>query len=328
MDRLSAFKTLRARPGINRAVRQAVLALNGGMSRLSDWLSSRWRVFGEVSLDLGDTRVRMFSAADDGIVNRLYYGQPWEVAELRTWPLLVAHARTVFDVGANTGVYSVLSARLRPDARILAFEPHPTNYRRLLRNLELNNARNVQAFELALGDEVRRIEFTIPDDEQVSLVSSALRPFAESHYNIAYKQRWVGQTTLDCVVRDHGLEHVDLVKIDVESYELAVLRGAEETLAKHRPVLLCEIFDFEVMCHLRPTLEGTIDRDQHLAIEELLRRHGYQFYAIGTWGLLRVDHLNWTDSGCNYVLSPVRTPERFLPWTHPDRFALLMRERP
>lgn len=327
MDRLSVLKVLRAQPGINRVGRRAVLGANRSMQQLSAWLSSRWRVFGEVSLDVCDTRVRMFSAADDGIVNRLYYGEPWEVAELQTWRLLVPHARAVLDVGANTGLYSVLSARLCPDTPIIAFEPHPTNYRRLCRNLALNDARNVEPIELALGDRVGEIEFTIPDDEQISLVSSAIRAFSESHYQIGYKQRMVRQSTLDEIVGGRRLEHVDLVKIDVESYELAVLRGAEETMAKHRPVFLCEIFDFEVMCHLRPTLAAAIDPDQHLAIEDLLRRHRYHFYAVGAWGLLRVDHLNWTDSGSNYVISPIETPERFLPWSKPDSFAQLMPER-
>jgi FkbM family methyltransferase len=311
---------------VNQVVRNTIAHLAVRAGRATDWLTSRWRVAGKVAVEIAGHRFLMTANADDAIVNRLFYGQPWEPGELNAWSLLVRDARTVLDVGANTGVYAMLSTTAQPKARIYAFEPHPTNYKRLVANKVLNDAAGVETIEEAVGDRPGNVEFTIPADEQISLVSSAVRPFAEAHFGIPYKQHTVKQTTIDAFVATRRLEVVDIVKVDVEYYELAVLRGAEETLARHAPVLMCEVFDYEIFSHWHPELAGHISPTQHLEVQELLARHGYTFYYIGNDGLLRVADLHSSPAGgSNFIFSRVKTEERFLPWSKPDLVRKLMR---
>jgi FkbM family methyltransferase len=319
------LKQLRAQPSVNAVLRNAIATIASNGQNAIDWLTSRWRVAGEVAIDVVGHRLVMNANADDQIVDSLFYRHDWETGELNAWKILVDGARTVLDVGANTGVYALLSAAIQPQAKVYAFEPHPTNYRRLVANINLNHVTNIEAIEQAVGDKPGRVEFTIPADEGLSLVSSAVRPFAEAHHGIEYKQVAVTQTTLDAFVTERRLETVDIVKIDVEYYELAVLRGAEKTFATHGPVVLCEVFDYEVFTNNDPKLMGRISATQHLEVHELLRKHGYHSYYVGKHGLLRVTDLHSRlDGGSNYVFSRVKTEERFLPFAKPDLIRSLM----
>jgi FkbM family methyltransferase len=319
------LKQLRSQPAVNGLIRKTIAQLSSGGQRATDWLTSRWRVAGQVPIEVAGQRLVMTADADDAIVNRLFYRQEWETGELNAWKTLVAGAHTVLDIGANTGVYALLSASVQPRARIFAFEPHPTNYRRLVANVELNHLTSVETVEQAVGATTEPVEFTIPADEQISLVSSAVRPFAEAHFGIPYKQHRVEQTTVDHFVTARALTDVDLIKIDVEYYELAVLRGAKETLAKQGPVLMCEVFDFEVFSHHHPELAGQISPTQHQEVADLLATLGYHFYYVGKEGLLRVADLQSNpDGGSNFVFSRVKSVERYLPWSRPDLVRSLM----
>jgi FkbM family methyltransferase len=313
------LKELRSRPIVNGLIRNTIAHLASRSQGATDWLMSRWRVAGEVGVDVLGHRLVMTANADDGILNRLFYKQEWEPGELNAWQILVSGAQCVLDVGANTGVYALLSAAIEPQAKIFAFEPHPTNYARLVANLALNNVMNVEAIEQAVGDRAGTVEFTIPVDDQISLVASAVQPFAEAHFGIPYKQQLVTQTTIDEFVARRDLAALDVVKIDVEYYELSVLRGAEKTLDKYGPVILCEVFDYEVCAHNHPELAGKISPTQHFDVQELLTKHGYHFYYVGKQGLLRVADLHsCLDGGSNFVFSRVKTTQRFLPWSSPE----------
>jgi FkbM family methyltransferase len=319
------LKQLRSKPAVNKLLRSTIAQLTAKGQQATDWLTSRWRVAGEVAVDVAGHRLLMHANADDGIVNRLYYHQEWESGELSVWNILMGNARTVLDIGANTGVYALLSAAVQPNARIFAFEPHPTNHARLAANIALNMATNIETVEKAVGDKNGSVEFTIPQDDQISLVSSAVRSFSEAHFGIPYKQHTVAQTTVDAFVASRALEEVDLVKIDVEYYELQVLRGARKTLARHAPVLMCEVFDYDVFTHWHPELVGKISATQHQDVEELMGELGYNFYFVGKEGLMRVGDLHSNpDGGSNYVFSQVKSFERFLPWSKPALVRSLM----
>ena len=63
----------------------------------------------------------------------------WEKTSLRLWKKLVEDADVIADVGANTGVYSLLSKSLKPGVRVVAFEPIRRVYQKLENNVRLNN---------------------------------------------------------------------------------------------------------------------------------------------------------------------------------------------
>jgi len=144
---------------------------------------------------------------------------------------------TLYDVGANIGLISLLTA-LHPSgasARIHSFEPEPRNFAHLQRNLELNGLGDrVRAHAVALGAE---------KGEAVLHVRGAE---GEGRHSIATDKGSSGSirvplTTADEFARSVG-EPPDIVKIDVEGAEGQVLRGMENLLESGRPrELLLEI---------------------------------------------------------------------------------------
>lgn len=124
---------------------------------------------------------------------------------------------TVVDVGANVGALALDSASLvGRGGRVIAFEPHPRTYRFLRGNISLNRAPNIVTHQVALGPRAGTVEFSDfkSDDENRVAAGTITVPMAP----------------LDTFT--DSTPTIELLKLDVEGYELDVLLGAEKTLAK------------------------------------------------------------------------------------------------
>jgi FkbM family methyltransferase len=153
--------------------------------------------------------------------------------------LLCADSKGAFyDVGANTGFYSVLIGRSRLAPTIRAFEPVPHIAAAARRNLALNRV-DVEVVEAALGMREGTATLYIPpgDHNLIETSASLLPDFKESiagSFDVPLR-------TLDSVNAEHGREAVSVIKIDVEGAEDQVLRGAERVLDEHRPCVSVEL---------------------------------------------------------------------------------------
>jgi len=143
----------------------------------------------------------------------------------------------VLDVGAHVGIYSLWVSRLVGDGFVIAFEPNPIAYRWLISNIELNGATNIKALPYALGDEIMRERLYVAGENigASSLIMNHIINSPAGKYSIV-GEFVVPVVTMDYVI-DKSMEivsrpvkHVDLVKVDVEGYEMRVLRGAERAL--------------------------------------------------------------------------------------------------
>lgn len=149
--------------------------------------------------------------------------------------------RDFIDVGANVGFYSVLASKALLNRNVLVIEPSAAAYERLLANLERNHVRKqcIVFKGLAGSENIERDIQIIEGMEEYSSVST------QKHFAIKGKQALVErvlQSSLDSLVEQHQLAP-GFIKIDVEGFEMEVLRGARETIRIHRPVILCEVSD-------------------------------------------------------------------------------------
>jgi len=135
---------------------------------------------------------------------------------------LTAPTDTVLDIGANIGVFAILQGKRLTQGRVYAFEPSPTTYARLRRNVSLNRLDNVETFPLALGDRNGRVRFI---DKPISLNSYVSTDAAQEGAVEVEAQ------TLDAFVATRGIDRIDLMKIDTEGHELPVLAGGARALA-------------------------------------------------------------------------------------------------
>ncbi|MDR2614012.1 MAG: FkbM family methyltransferase [Candidatus Accumulibacter sp.] len=141
----------------------------------------------------------------------------------------------IVEVGANVGAHTVGLAKAAEakGEEMVVFEPQPVVFQNLCANLALNGLRNVRAWPFACGDETEILHFDEPDYDRHGNFGGVSMSRAEDG---------VGRVAVPCVRLDDFLGEgaVALIKIDVEGYEFAVLRGADETLRRWRPVLYVE----------------------------------------------------------------------------------------
>jgi len=187
-----------------------------------------------------------FSLSNDPVTNKRiisYYYQGHEPNVTSLFYSLVEKGMTVVDVGANFGYFTILAAKLvGNEGLVLAFEPEPTVYKALIKNIQVNNWNNVRPLQLAVGD-LNGKEFNI---------SPNVNP-------------------LETISLDSFLQtDVDIVKIDVEGGELEVLRGMKNILAKGKVKIICEVHPAQLSSLGYSTKE----------IEELLRQYDYNIYLI------------------------------------------------
>ena len=138
---------------------------------------------------------------------------------------------TVFDVGAHVGEYASHIRELSPSARIWSFEPHPGSYR------QLNEAASHAGFEavnVALSDHAGKMQLY----DHAAFASGVGSAHATLHAQVIEGIHHgkadgieVEVTTIDAFINARGISHVTLLKVDAEGHELAILRGARESIA-------------------------------------------------------------------------------------------------
>jgi FkbM family methyltransferase len=136
------------------------------------------------------------------------------------------------DVGAHVGKYALQVARIVGDeGTVIALEPHIGNFNALLKGIQLNGFRNIIALNVAAWDKECKLQLFIGD---------------ASTYHSAKVDRGLGYVsvqarTIDQIIAELLIKHVDWIKIDVEEAEIEVLRGLRKTLAMYAPRIVVEV---------------------------------------------------------------------------------------
>jgi FkbM family methyltransferase len=236
------LRQLRAVPLINGVVTTSVRRIFDFTGRRSEFIIKHLPRTGVAETCLPNGRsLRLWSRGDDWLATQLFW-RGWPGVDAETLPLFFRFAEsaaTCYDVGAHVGLYSLVAALANPSARIYAFEPHPTARERLRLNIELNSLRNIECLDSAVGDYVGDAQLFHVASDDVPSSSSLSGEFMSTATSVVGTS--VGVTTLDRVTEEKGIIRVDLVKIDTETTEPAVLRGMSSTLERDRPTIFCEV---------------------------------------------------------------------------------------
>ncbi len=205
---------------------------------------------GETVLRFGGVNYRVrvkgneFFTCCEVVVDRAYERVPGFAAEV---------GDVVLDVGANIGIFGIRQARR--GAQVLAFEPNPDAYSRLVWNVKANGlGGRVTTLPYALGDTQGRASLL----RSYSTLVTQVIPDPTGDIEVR---------TLDDVVGQFGLERVHILKLDVEGSEAAVLRGGRNSLSRvgrvvmeyHGQELLEEVSNLLAQASFsRVRLEGAI----------------------------------------------------------------------
>ena len=146
---------------------------------------------------------------------------------------LARQANTIYDVGANIGLYSLAAALTNPNALVVAFEPERRCNAVHEESIKLNGFDNINIIAACLGDLNENTEMTSKGSTGHYITRNDQGASQDSFTIPMYK--------LDDLVKEENLSAPDVLKIDVEGYEFHVLRGMEYMLKTKRPIILLEL---------------------------------------------------------------------------------------
>lgn len=132
---------------------------------------------------------------------------------------------SILDIGANVGLYTVLFSKLASKGKVYACEPTET-ISLLKENIQKNSCKNVSVFQQALGDSSEKSYLSIP-----------------KIYRKSNEDKVFNILTIDDFVDQQKINKLDLLKIDVDTFNLSVTMGAVKTLARFNPYLLLEVVE-------------------------------------------------------------------------------------
>jgi len=110
---------------------------------------------------------------------------------------------------------------------VFAFEPEPSNFKKLLKNIERNRVKNVVPVSAALSD----------TEGKMTISSSGASSMFSPSGGIP-----VSATTIDRFVEENKIATVDFIKMDVEGSELNVLRGGTQTIKAWKPKMAVSVY--------------------------------------------------------------------------------------
>lgn len=197
------------------------------------------------SIEINDDRVTM-TFRDSGIkficaksdkrlapFDTLNFGT-YEIEELNMQLNLIDEGYNVFDIGGNFGWYALHIAKNKVKSKVYTFEPIPSTYDHLVKNVGLNGLTNIAANNFGFSNDEGSFEFYF--DPSLSVNASLAN--VSGNTNISKATCFVKK--LDAFTEETKLR-VDFIKCDVEGAELLVFEGGIETLKRDKPVIFAEM---------------------------------------------------------------------------------------
>jgi FkbM family methyltransferase len=216
----------------------------------------------------GGSRLRVRTGDQIGRV--LAVSGVWEPNVTAAFRSALGPGDVCLDIGAHIGYFTLLASRLVGSAgHVYAFEPSPANYESLRANLSRNRATNVTALRFAVGEAQARALLRAAPGTNTG--RATLRDVRPNRAPIGDAGVMVDVRPATDVIREGDLRRIRVIKVDVEGYEVEVLRGLGPVLDLGDPLALFVEFN--------PEWSGADDAVRFL--DELRREHGFALKRLG-----------------------------------------------
>jgi FkbM family methyltransferase len=198
----------------------------------NEWLARfNGKPFFEFTLDCG-IKINLYK---DSILSKEIF-DGFEEQEITFMKKFLKSGDVFLDIGSNIGLFSLTASKIvQPNGKVIAFEPSPVTYTRLLENIELNQFFNIEAKNIGLSDNEGTLQM-----QQSQTGFDAWNTFVKSSSEKFQQTISVPVSTLDKTIEGLNKEKISLIKLDVEGWEKFVLLGALNFLSNYSPVMIVE----------------------------------------------------------------------------------------
>lgn len=231
---------------------------------------------------LSEEPIAFFTTTDSYIENSILTTGTYEAEIGKIISMSLTENGVALDIGCNIGLQSLrMSRAVGKTGRVIAFEPLDYLRQKCEKNFELNIANNIDLLPYALSDQAS--EMNIKINTQL---------WNQGTFSLSQKSEGDLEQLIVIKVADEleviqNLKNLDLIKIDVEGFELNVLKGLIKTLKKFKPRI---IFELDINYWKR----------NNQPIEEcylLLGEIGYKFYQITSFGCTVIESIQKFEDG-------------------------------
>ncbi len=173
-----------------------------------------------------------------------------ESTSIKVWEELSMVSSTIIDIGANTGIFTLVAKSVNPNANVIAFEPITRIYEKLLKNIYINKY-DAAAFDIGISNFDGEQEiYDFPDIKNPYSASLDLQLVNEisSRAQFDLKKILIPTKKLDSFINQMQIKKLTntLIKIDVEQHEPFVLDGMKKMMQDIKPIILIEILNNEI----------------------------------------------------------------------------------
>ena len=166
----------------------------------------------------------------------------WEKVSFSLWMQLCRRSGHILDLGANTGIYSLIAKTVNPSANVYAFDPVERVFEKLEENNRLNRY-DIRCVKKAVSDYTGKATIYDRPTEHVLSVTVNRNTISTDPSAIPVE---IETIKLADFFREEKITQIDLMKIDVETHEPEVLKGMEQYLQQFRPAMLIEVLSDEI----------------------------------------------------------------------------------
>lgn len=175
-------------------------------------------------------------------VNAIKSGEVYELKTLQFIEKIYKKGTSVVHAGTYFGDMLSFFSHLVGDQKVFAFEPVKLNHRCASKNIDLNNLKNVNLFNMGLSEKSSQLTMRV--------VNRYGQPCGGSSHIIAKdvnrqsQERFeeITAISLDDVLEGYS-DEISLIHLDVEGHEINALKGAKKTIEAYQPVLIVEVWD-------------------------------------------------------------------------------------
>jgi FkbM family methyltransferase len=210
---------------------------------------------GIFNVDIGEDKAFKINHFGFQVENDIFWSGifgRWEKDSLFLWSKLCEKSSVIFDIGANTGVYSLVAKAVNKNNKVYAFDPVERVYNKLLQNIQLNNY-DINSYQIALSDNTGTAIIYDTDSEHTYSVTVNQNLNVTNNTIIEVS---IETVRLDEFIKKNKISKIDLIKIDVETHEPEVLEGMGVYLKEFKPILLIEILNDEIANKIEKLING------------------------------------------------------------------------